>query len=212
MTTTSITLALAIGAVLTAGAATAAPTFYTDEAAFLAAAPATTLESFESATTFGVFAFNFGDITVTDTGFNAIYQGHFPTDGTKNLFINSSSLTFTRANPSKFTAFGIDVVKPVIEGGDITFMTDNGSATFSVDTTGLNYAKRFFFGVIDPAGFTQATLAPTVSGDLLEYDRLQSSTLQAGVPEPASWAMMLVGFGLAGSAVRRRRTAAVAAL
>ena len=28
-----------------------------------------------------------------------------------------------------------------------------------------------------------------------------------GVPEPASWAMMLGGFGLVGSAMRRRKTA-----
>ena len=31
-------------------------------------------------------------------------------------------------------------------------------------------------------------------------------TAQAGgVPEPATWAMMIIGFGLAGSMVRRRR-------
>lgn len=36
--------------------------------------------------------------------------------------------------------------------------------------------------------------------------------LQSAVPEPATWAMMITGFGLAGAAVRRRRTAfAVAA-
>ena len=33
----------------------------------------------------------------------------------------------------------------------------------------------------------------------------------AGVPEPATWALMLGGFGLAGAALRSRRTAAVAA-
>ncbi len=27
----------------------------------------------------------------------------------------------------------------------------------------------------------------------------------AGVPEPSTWAMMILGFGLAGAAVRRRR-------
>jgi len=40
----------------------------------------------------------------------------------------------------------------------------------------------------------------------------QSGYLQAngGVPEPASWALMISGFGLAGAALRRRRTLAAA--
>jgi hypothetical protein len=33
----------------------------------------------------------------------------------------------------------------------------------------------------------------------------------AGVPEPASWALMITGFGLAGATLRRRRAVAVAA-
>ena len=32
----------------------------------------------------------------------------------------------------------------------------------------------------------------------------------AGVPEPATWAMMLVGFGGLGGLLRRRRTASLA--
>jgi hypothetical protein len=35
-------------------------------------------------------------------------------------------------------------------------------------------------------------------------------SFSAGVPEPASWAMMIAGFGLVGAAARRRRTVAVA--
>jgi len=36
------------------------------------------------------------------------------------------------------------------------------------------------------------------------------SPLSPGVPEPASWALMIAGFGLAGAALRRRRSAALA--
>jgi len=35
--------------------------------------------------------------------------------------------------------------------------------------------------------------------------------VDSAVPEPAAWALMIGGFGLAGSALRRRRTVAVAA-
>ncbi|WP_372917730.1 PEPxxWA-CTERM sorting domain-containing protein, partial [Sandarakinorhabdus sp.] len=31
-----------------------------------------------------------------------------------------------------------------------------------------------------------------------------------GVPEPASWAMLIAGFGLTGAAMRRRRTVVAA--
>ena len=36
---------------------------------------------------------------------------------------------------------------------------------------------------------------------------LDGARLSGGVPEPAAWAMMLAGFGLVGSAMRRRKTA-----
>ena len=42
-------------------------------------------------------------------------------------------------------------------------------------------------------------------------DRLGTVKLAAAVPEPATWAMMIAGFGLAGATVRRRRRAVVTA-
>ncbi|WP_374660127.1 PEPxxWA-CTERM sorting domain-containing protein [Phenylobacterium sp.] len=41
-------------------------------------------------------------------------------------------------------------------------------------------------------------------GDLYSQD---IPGVQTGVPEPATWAMMITGFGLAGAAIRRRRGA-----
>lgn len=40
---------------------------------------------------------------------------------------------------------------------------------------------------------------------------LDNITISSAVPEPATWAMMITGFGLAGSAIRRRRVALLAA-
>lgn len=40
---------------------------------------------------------------------------------------------------------------------------------------------------------------------------LSGTALEGGVPEPASWALMIGGFGLAGAALRRRRPAAATA-
>ncbi len=53
--------------------------------------------------------------------------------------------------------------------------------------------------------------------DTLDSSKLYSNQLSyltglsSAVPEPATWAMMITGFGLAGSALRRRRSLALAA-
>ena len=41
------------------------------------------------------------------------------------------------------------------------------------------------------------------------FNQLDNILLTGGVPEPETWAMMLVGFGMAGVAVRRRQKVAV---
>lgn len=49
-------------------------------------------------------------------------------------------------------------------------------------------------------------------GDLFSQDiPFSHNTVSSAVPEPATWAMMIAGFGMAGAAVRRRRFAGVAA-
>ena len=48
--------------------------------------------------------------------------------------------------------------------------------------------------------------APSLNGSSIYADNLTFGASQP-VPEPATWAMMLVGFGAIGGAMRRRRTA-----
>ncbi|WP_232328623.1 MULTISPECIES: PEPxxWA-CTERM sorting domain-containing protein [Sphingomonas] len=65
---------------------------------------------------------------------------------------------------------------------------------------------------ISPSGQLRVSFANTVTG----ADGFASVTLgapsPAAVPEPATWAMMIGGFGLAGSAARRRTTRAARVL
>ena len=65
------------------------------------------------------------------------------------------------------------------------------SVPFELDA-GASVNRDAAFGTGTP-GFAFAYLDPTVT--------------IGGVPEPASWAMMIAGFGLVGAAARRRRTA-----
>lgn len=60
-----------------------------------------------------------------------------------------------------------------------------------------------FFGAINARGISRFTY----SGSTVEIDHLQFGieAVKGGVPEPASWAMMLAGFGLVGGTMRGRR-------
>ena len=58
----------------------------------------------------------------------------------------------------------------------------------------------------NPGGLIPSTPAPDDKGALLDNLSLDI-TSPAAVPEPATWAMMLMGFGGLGAALRRRRAA-----
>ena len=53
-------------------------------------------------------------------------------------------------------------------------------------------------------------VALDVDGTLMSYDGVISFSPLAAVPEPAAWALMIMGFGGVGAMVRARRRLAVA--
>ena len=57
-------------------------------------------------------------------------------------------------------------------------------------------------------GFTSGTGAAAANHDIVNWEfRSTSSPISGGVPEPATWAMMIVGFGMVGGLARRRGAA-----
>jgi hypothetical protein len=48
-------------------------------------------------------------------------------------------------------------------------------------------------------------------GSAFEFDSLAGAAATGAVPEPASWLMMITGFGFVGHGLRRKRSRAVAA-
>ena len=89
------------------------------------------------------------------------------------------------------TAAGL--ASPVMAG--VVFPYNPGAVEFGADASGINPAQVL-------ATFDNGNAA-IVAGNV--------GNISAGVPEPATWAMMIMGFGLAGSAIRRRRLQAALA-
>lgn len=102
----------------------------------------------------------------------------FLADGTPS----GPTTTFDRA------AGGVGTVRANF-GVNGLFDSEN-STTYILRTNATNYALTGFATVNNSTSFNVMSYMPTV----------------AAVPEPASWAMMIVGFGLAGAALRRRKT------
>lgn len=91
-------------------------------------------------------------------------------------------------------------------GGQKTFqqwIDDNAGSTLTVTGLSLGFGSGWtgtFAGAIDNVNFA-FTGGPSADFDF-------SVAAAAAVPEPGSWAMMLVGFGLVGGVARRRKSAA----
>lgn len=77
--------------------------------------------------------------------------------------------------------------------------TPGGTISFSDPSLNLAAGDRFDFAVNNGGSYYNDSTG------------LSASFSTAGVPEPATWALMIGGFGLAGAALRRRRTVAATA-
>lgn len=118
---------------------------------------------------------------------------------------------FTFANVGNVTA---STGSPVTLSS--TFGSFTGSVT-SVSTTGLSGVVSFYtIGTFTPAGalstFTPGAASLTFSftqtggANSAVSGSYSLSSPPSGVPEPAAWGMLIAGAGMAGAAVRRRRT------
>lgn len=82
-------------------------------------------------------------------------------------------------------------------GNFITFDDDSGGGLNSLINYTATATGNYFLGV---RGF---------SNSVYSYELVVTGlTASAGVPEPATWGLMILGFGAVGGAMRRRRSAA----
>jgi hypothetical protein len=130
----------------------------------------------------------------------------------------SPTVTLARDDGSSFLFKSIDFSEYFDNGQYQPFSTDvNFTFTFADGTTGTD--KRTFSTdgkylpttfTFDVGPLTSLSWKP-VTGSGVQFDNVTLADVTAAVPEPASWAMMLGGFGLVGGAMRqRKRTLATA--
>lgn len=105
-------------------------------------------------------------------------------------------------------SYSLATISGVAGGSTALFESDvvNGTLSFTTDPmfTGSWLTPALGFK-INITGITPALSALTGSA-LSSFDPGSTGTFYAGsVPEPASWALMVAGFGLAGGAMRRQR-------
>lgn len=199
-------MAAASAAAFVSSAAAAQVTQYTSEAAFNAAVGATSLQNFNSLSsgvTISPGPFSFGAFSTSTNGVASIAPGAggFNVNGSNYLDIDldpTESFTFTFAAP--ITSFGANF-----------FSLNNGSPLrTSITVNGQTFgptAEPTFLGFVSMSAFTTLTFSVAANAgtnDEFGLDNVRFAT--AGVPEPATWAMMVFGFGAMGGALRRRPT------
>ena len=197
-----------------------------------ASASIVTFDSFHSATTIGAFGPHYAEaglsFDVLSEGGAAEQIGSFGFSGPSAaadadpvgaaIFVNASTakITISKVGGGAFTFNSIDLTDQAngqigrlsydlaydyIDGGGFhssIFALDNhaGLQTFTLNLVGVQSFTMH-------TGNTNANLGPGVQLDNVRFN--ESTTQIPGVAEPAAWALMIGGFGMAGATLRRRR-------
>jgi len=114
-----------------------------------------------------------------------------------------TSFSFYLGSPDTYNTvkfYGLDGYQVTLSGQDILGPAgvENGDQSF-----GRRVSYDFGANRVNKVEFIS-------SGNAFEFDSL-AGAVQAAVPEPATWLMMILGFGGVGAMIRRRRTLPAAA-
>lgn len=131
----------------------------------------------------------FGDDTVSESPFNRTFQFDVTTPGFLSLTISSGR---TEA----------------LNDLDFSSVTING-INFKVGTSGEN-EFRFRNNVVANLGLNVIEVEGASGGNAAFAGSITFSDSPVAIPEPATWAMMILGMGAVGYTLRRRREVGLA--
>lgn len=200
-----------------ATSAQAAETIYSSRAAFNAATTGQTVDTFGTAagsTYVGATPYVRSGYQITANDLylfnnNPSVTSYYYDWGTGNVmtFKQNGVITFTFAAPT--TAFGIDLgtffqnfPSPTVYSFSVGVATPGSEVNVLTGPT----QSLTFFGLTSTTAFTSITIQGGAN-NFTVFDNVTLATANlAAVPEPATWAMMLLGFGLVGATLRSRRS------
>ena len=200
-------------------------TTYTDRTSFNAAAGPVSGQDFNGFATDATFQnvpLKVGDFTIVGTGTAQLNRNFvdvspflFSTHGTGDgspfadiLVAAAGGADVTLSFLSPILAWGADFGD--LSQGNVQRTSINFGGMTLVPTSTSQTAVRFF-GFVSSTPFSSLTFSSTGTNDGFGIDNVSYAFANAapmpGVPEPATWAMLLAGFGAIGFAMRRKRGA-----
>jgi hypothetical protein len=135
-------------------------------------------------------------ITVSQafSGYPAVLSSQQAPSGVENILITLPSSTQT---------FSLDY--GTVDGHDVSFQLSNGASFTQASVGGTGYSALELFQTTQATPFDSVLVT---SPDLILNVNNITYTAIGAVPEPATWAMAIVGLGMLGMAARRRKARA----
>jgi len=151
-----------------------------------------------------------GSLSSADATFNSPNAGNPPTSTSSGAFsYDAYGFTVNTAGTYAITAASrvFDTYLGLYQGAFnpqsplvnvLQYDDDSGAATDSLINRSLSTGVQYFAVVTSFAPSSRGNYSLTISGP-------GTATIGAAVPEPATWAMMILGMGAVGFAMRRRK-------